>query len=118
MRSSQYVHGYRTCRTSFLPSSFPPTRFSFVSCLSSSFPSLEIKPPLDEKHACVLTGEKTREDGERKKGNRDAMGPRRGLNEVFSVYDNDSHQQQRAPLLLPTFLVPTSLMFLYSSWKG
>lgn len=33
------------------------------------------------------------------------------------MYDNDWHQQQRAPLLLPTFLVPASLMFLYSSEK-
>lgn len=85
---------------------FFPSRFlQPASILSRSLPPVLLSPLsvprnlLDERHARVFTREKTREDGERKRGNRDTIGPRRRgdrerRGQVFSVRDNDWHQQR------------------------
>lgn len=99
--------------------SFPPVLLSPLSVPRN-------QPLLDEKHACVpITREKMRKDGERKRGNRDTIGPedeevgrkRKREEGKFSVCTITTGISSNAPLL-PTFLVSTSLMFLYRSGKG
>lgn len=103
---------------------FFPSRFLPLVLLSPlSVPRNQ--PLLDEKHACVFTREKMRKDGERKRGNRDTIGPedeevgrkRKREEGKFSVCTITTGISSNAPLL-PTFLVSTSLMFLYRSGKG
>lgn len=85
----------------FFPSRFLQPRFSLVPCLPSSFllcPSLEICL-MRGTHACLRGKRRGRMGKERKRGNRDTIGPRRRgdrerRGQVFSVRDNDWHQQR------------------------
>lgn len=111
----------------FFPSRF--LRLDSLSFLASRPPSfsfvLEISRCLVRStHAC-LRGKRRGRMEERKRGNRDTIGPgheqvgreRERKEGEFSVCTITTGISSNAPLL-PTFPVSTSLMFLYRSGKG